>query len=151
MEPFDKKYMHLALEQGKEAKLSGEWPFGAVIVSGDKVIAQNRCTENASKNVLAHAELQAVNDACKTLGRNKLNDCVIYCTNEPCLMCASAIIQAKIPKVVIGASRTDMPNLLRERKLKIEDLASDAGYDLEIVKGILKDEVLQSFADIQKK
>ncbi len=146
----DAHYMHLALEQGKEAKLSGEWPFGAVIVCGDKVIAQNHCTEGAAKNVLAHAELQAVNDACKVLGRNKFDDCVIYCTNEPCLMCASAIIQAKIPKVVIGACRIDMPHLLRERKLKIEDLADDAGYPIEIVKGVLKGEVIQLFSDIKK-
>ncbi len=146
----DQEYMHLALLQGEEAKRSGEWPFGAVIVCGGEIVAQNRCTEGASKNVLAHAELQAVNDACKALGRNKLDDCVIYCTNEPCLMCASAIFQAKIPKVVIGACRIDMSHLLRERKLKIEDLADDAGYPIEIVKGVLKGEVVHLFRDIHK-
>jgi tRNA(Arg) A34 adenosine deaminase TadA len=144
----DEQFMQLAIEQAKQAKLEGEWPFGAVIVCDGKVIAQNRCSETASKNILSHAELQTINDTCKLLGRTKLNDCVIYCTNEPCLMCASAIFQAKIPKVVIGASRTDLPHLLRERKLRIDNLAFDAGYEVEIVKGILKDEIIPLFDTI---
>ncbi len=65
-------------------------------------------------------------------------------------MCASAIFQAKIPKVVTGVSRSDMPNLLRERKLKIENLVDDAGYPIEIIKGVLKDEILELFSDIKK-
>ena len=144
----DEKYMRLALEQAKEAKADGELPFGAVIVQGDKVIAENRCREGKEKNVTAHAELQAVSGACDVLGRNKLQDCVIYCTNEPCTMCAAAIFQAKIPRVVIGASREDLGHLLRARRLGISDVAEDSGYDIDITRGVLKDDVLALFADV---
>ncbi len=144
------RFMELAIAQGRLAKEAGEWPFGAVIVCGEKVVARNRRSETADKNALSHAELKAVGDACKALGKNNLSDCVIYCTNEPCLMCAASIFQAKIPKVVIAASRTDFPDLLRPRKLHIEDLAADSGYKVEIIKGILKDKVLELFKGIKK-
>ncbi len=147
---MDEKYMEMAIAQAVEAKADGEWPFGAVIVRGDEVIAQNRCRESKEKTVLAHAELHSVNDACKVLGTNNLSDCVIYCSNEPCLMCAAAIFQAKIPRVVIGASRSDLPDLLRERQFRIEHLAEDSGFNPEIVRGILKDRIVALFADIKK-
>ena len=119
--------------------------------SDGKVISRNRCREASEKTVLAHAELHAVNDACKALGTNNLSNCVIYCSNEPCLMCAAAIFQAKIPRVIIGASRADLPHLLRDRQFRIEHLAEDSSYRPEIVRGILKKEVLALFVDIKKK
>ena len=146
----DEQFMELAIEEAVAAKESGEWPFGAVIVLNGKVVSRNRCREAAEKTVLAHAELHAVNDACKALGRNNLSDCVIYCSNEPCLMCAAAIFQAKIPRVVIGASRTDLPHLLRDRQFGIEHLAEDSGFNPEIVRGVLKEKVVALFADIKK-
>ena len=146
----DEQFMELAIEEAVAAKESGEWPFGAVIVLNGKVVSRNRCREAAEKTVLAHAELHAVNDACKALGRNNLSDCVIYCSNEPCLMCAAAIFQAKIPRVVIGASRTDLPHLLRDRQFRIEHLAEDSGFNPEIVRGVLKEKVVALFADIKK-
>lgn len=146
----NEQYMEMAIEEAITAKENGEWPFGAIVVCDGKVISRNRCAENAQKTVLAHAELQAVNDACKALSTNNLKDCVIYCTNEPCLMCAAAIFQAKISKVVIGASRSDLPHLLRERKFRIEDLAEDSGYGPEIIQEVLKEKVVSLFADIKK-
>ena len=146
----DEQFMELAIEEAVAAKESGEWPFGAVIVLNGKVVSRNRCREAAEKTVLAHAELHAVNDACKALGRNNLSDCVIYCSNEPCLMCAAAIFQAKIPRVVIGASRTDLPHLLRDRQFRIEHLAEDSGFNPEIVRGVLKEKVVALFADMKK-
>lgn len=142
--------MEMAIAQAEEAKMDGEWPFGAAIVRDGEVIAQNRCREAKEKTVLAHAELHSVNDACKALSTNNLSDCVIYCSNEPCLMCAAAIFQAKIPRVVIGASRSDLPELLRERQFRIEHLAEDSGFNPEIVRGVLKDKVIALFADIKK-
>lgn len=142
----DEENMKFAIEEAVKAKQSGEWPFGAVVVSGGKVISRNHCREAFEKTVLAHAELHAVNDACKALGTTDLSNCVMYCTNEPCLMCAAAIFQAKIPRVVIGASRTDLPRVLRSRKFRIEHLAEDSGYQPEILRGILKDQVLAFFA-----
>ncbi|GHU08290.1 tRNA-specific adenosine deaminase [Alphaproteobacteria bacterium] len=141
----DKKYMRLALEMSKKSLESGELPFGAVIVDDGEIIAKGRCREAKEKTVLAHAELEAVDKVCKKLGTNKLKSCTIYCTNEPCPMCAAAIFQAKIPRVVIGASREDLP-FLRKRRLGIYDLAKDSGYEIEIVEGVLRDDVLTLFA-----
>lgn len=146
----DEQNMRFAIEEAVQAKQNGEWPFGAVVTSNGEIISRNRCRENEEKTVLAHAELYAVNDACKALGRNNLSDCVIYSSNEPCIMCAAAIFQARIPRVIIGASRTDLPHLLRNRKVRIEHLAEDSGYGPEIVRGVLKDEVLSLFADVKK-
>lgn len=146
----DQDFMELAIEQARLAKEHGEWPFGSVIVYDGKVVASNRRSETADRNVISHAELKTVSDACQALGRNNLSDCTIYTTNEPCLMCASAIFQAKIPRVVISLSRSDLPHLLRERKLRIEDVAEDSGYQIEIKKHVLKEKTLELFKDIKK-
>ena len=146
----EEDYIRAAIEEAKIAKAAGEWPFGAVIVRDGKIIARAACTENKTKNILDHAELQAINAACIALGRNNLSDCAIYGTNEPCLMCASAIFQAKIPTVIFALARTDLPHLLRERKLRIDDLVADAGYAVRMTNGTLKNEVLELFADIKK-
>jgi tRNA(Arg) A34 adenosine deaminase TadA len=147
----DLQYMEQALEEARQAKQAGELPIGAVIRCKGKVIARNHCREANEKTILAHAELHALNDACKVLGRTDLGDCVIYCSNEPCLMCAAAIFQAKIPRIVIGAARSDLPHLLRDRKFRIEHLAEDSGYSVEIVRGVLKEKVLGLFAGIRKR
>ncbi|MBI5469713.1 nucleoside deaminase [Candidatus Kaiserbacteria bacterium] len=146
----DEKGMLIAIEEARFAKESGEWPFGAAIFSGDKLVARNRRRETEEKTVLAHAELHTINDACKALGRTNLSDCVIYTTNEPCLMCAAAIFQAKISRVVIGLDRADLLHLLRDRKFNIEHLAEDSGYEPKIVRGVLKERILELFADVQK-
>lgn len=146
----DKRCMQFAIEQARLAKDSGEWPFGAVILFDGSIVAQNHCAETNEKNILAHAELRTLHDACQALGRKNLNDCIIYCSNEPCLMCAAAIFQAKIPRVVIGASRSDLPHLLRDRKLRIEDVAQDSGYDIEIIRGVCREDVLELFENIEE-
>lgn len=146
----EEDYIREAIKEGRAAKASGEWPFGAVIVCDGNIIARAACSETRTKNVLGHAELQAINDACIALGRNTLSDCAIYGTNEPCLMCASAIFQAKIPRVTFALERGDLPHLLRKRTLRIDDLAADAGYDVQMMKGVLKTEALELFADIKK-
>jgi tRNA(Arg) A34 adenosine deaminase TadA len=118
----DEYYMEIAIAQARQARNEGELPFGAVVMCNGEVISQNRCREATEKTVLAHAELHALNDACKALDRTNLSDCIIYSTNEPCLMCAAAIFQARIPRIVIGAARRDLPHLLRPRKFRIEHL-----------------------------
>jgi tRNA(Arg) A34 adenosine deaminase TadA len=147
----EEDFIREAIEEARLAKAAGEWPFGAVIVHEGKIIARAACTEEGTKNVLGHAELQAINSACLALARNNLSDCAIYGTNEPCLMCASAIFQAKIPRVTFALARSDLPHLLRERKLRIEDLTSDIGYEVKITKGVLRDEARALFADIKKR
>jgi tRNA(Arg) A34 adenosine deaminase TadA len=147
----DQRFMELAIAEARQAKQAGELPIGAVVASRSGVIARNRCREAAQKTVLAHAELQALDDACKLLASTDLSDCTIYCSNEPCLMCAAAIFQAKIARIVIGAARSDLPHLMRDRKFRIEHLAEDSGYTIEIVRGVLKEEVLGLFAGIRKR
>jgi tRNA(Arg) A34 adenosine deaminase TadA len=138
-------FMAEALKQSKLAAKDGELPFGAIIVKDGVIISRGRCREAKRRTVLAHAEAEAVDKACRKLGTNKLKDCVIYCTNEPCPMCAAAIFQAKIPHVVIGASRGDL-TFLRPREIDIQVLADDSGYEIKIVRDILKQDVVDLFA-----
>jgi tRNA(Arg) A34 adenosine deaminase TadA len=149
-DPLDVSFMQYAIAEAIAAKAVGELPIGAVLVSGGQVIARNRCREMARQTVLAHAEMHAVDDACRALGRNNLHDCTIYCTNEPCLMCAAAIFQARIAAVVIGASRDDLPQIFRRRSLRIEHLAADSGYVPTIVRNVMSAEVLKLFADLSR-
>jgi len=144
------KYMFFAIEEAKIAKLNGDWPFGAIIVKNGKIIGKGHVKDKSGGDVTEHAELVAIRDACKNLKSNDLQKCSIYCTNEPCLMCAAGIFQANINQVLIGASRDDLSRLLRPRKLRIENLAEDTGHKITIVRGILKEKVLELFDDINK-
>ena len=146
----DEGFMRLAIAEARQAKKEGDLPFGAVVVCNDEVVGKGRAQDNITQDVSAHAELHAVQEACKKLGTKKLVDCAIYCTNEPCMMCAAAIFQADIPKVMIGTSREDIPHILRSRKLRIDHLAEDSGHKIEIIRDILKDEVLELFKDVTR-
>ena len=143
-------YMRLAIEEAEAGKAEGEWPFGAVVVHKEVAITKAHSRERKLKTVLAHAELAAIDAACKGLQSTDLSECILVTTNEPCLMCAAAIMQAKIKTIIIGAARHDLPNLLRQRKYRIEDLAADSGYTPLIVHGVLRDKVLKLFEDVKK-
>jgi len=145
----EEDFMREAINEAVIAKQAGEWPFGAVIVKDGEIIARGECVEYRTKSVLGHAELQAINAACIALQSNNLDGCTIYCTNEPCLMCASAIIQAKIGTVVFSLKRDDL-KILRKRKLSIVDLVADAGYKIELKNGFLKEVTLELFEDVKK-
>ena len=101
---MDNTYMLEALALAKEAAAEGEVPVGCVIVRGDKIVGRGRNRREMGKNALAHAEIEAINDACRNLGGWRLWDCTLYVTLEPCAMCAGAILNARIPRVVFGAS-----------------------------------------------
>lgn len=146
----EEDYMHEAIHEGALAKDAGEWPFGAVIVKDGNIIARGECNERRTKSVLGHAELQAINAACITLGTNNLSGCTIYCTNEPCLMCSSAIIQAKISTVVYSLKRDDLSHILRKRHLSIVDLITDSGYAITVKSGVLKEDTLKLFNGVTK-
>ncbi len=104
MSENDIKFMTLAIEKAKEAAEAGEVPVGAVIVryGRDIVSAEGNLRENG-KNALYHAEVRAIDSACKTLGGWRLPECTMYVTLEPCPMCAGAIINSRIDRVVFGA------------------------------------------------
>jgi len=96
--------MRLALALAGEAKGNGDVPVGCVIADADgKIIGKGRNRREESQDATAHAEIEAIREACQTKGSWRLDDCVLYVTLEPCPMCAGAIINARIPRVVFGA------------------------------------------------
>lgn len=98
----EEKYMKEALKQAKRAYALGEVPIGCVIVHEGKIIGRGYNRRNTDKNTLAHAEITAINKASKVIGDWRLEECTLYVTLEPCQMCAGAIVQARIPEVVMG-------------------------------------------------
>lgn len=100
---MDQKYMREALKQAKKADKIDEVPIGCVMVYEDRIIARAYNRRNTDKNTLAHAELLAIKKASKVLGDWRLEDCTMYITLEPCQMCAGAIVQARIKRVVVGS------------------------------------------------
>ena len=99
---IQEKYMKEALKQAKKALALGEVPIGCVIVHEGKIIGRGYNRRNTDKNTLSHAEITAIKKASKYIGDWRLEECAIYITLEPCQMCAGAIIQARIPEVVMG-------------------------------------------------
>ena len=95
--------MKEAIRQAKKAGKLDEVPIGCVIVRNGKIIARGYNRRNTEKSTLAHAEIQAIRKASKVIGDWRLEDCTMYITLEPCQMCAGAIVQARIPRVVIGS------------------------------------------------
>lgn len=98
----EENFMKAAIREAKKAAKLEEVPIGCVIVYEDKIIARGYNRRIIDKNVLAHAEINAIKKACRKLGDWRLEGCTMYVTLEPCPMCAGAIVQARIPKVVMG-------------------------------------------------
>ena len=100
---MDERFMKEALTLAREAFEDGEVPVGCVIVRGDEIVGRGRNRRERGKSALCHAELEAIGQACEKLGGWRLWECTLYVTLEPCPMCAGAIINARIPRVVYGA------------------------------------------------
>ena len=100
----DLYYMDQALELAKEAAAEGEVPVGCVIVCRDEIVGRGRNRREKDKSALAHAEIEAIGQACRTLGGWRLWECTLYVTLEPCPMCAGAILNARVDTVVCGAT-----------------------------------------------
>lgn len=139
------KFMKAALREAKKAEKLEEVPIGCVIVYEGKIIARGYNRRNTDKNTLAHAELLAIKKASKKLGDWRLEGCTLYVTLEPCQMCAGAIVQARLDKVVIGSMNPkagcagSVLNLLQ---------VSAFNHQVEIEKGVLETEcstMLSSF------
>ena len=102
MSDTDEKYMREALRQAKKAYALEETPIGCVIVHDGKIIGRGYNRRNTDKSPLAHAEITAIRKASRKIGDWRLEECTMYVTLEPCQMCAGAIVQSRIPRVVIG-------------------------------------------------
>lgn len=99
----DEKYMREALSEARLAAENGEVPVGAVIVRGGTVVGRGRNRRESERSAVAHAEVEAIAQACNLMGGWRLPGCTMYVTLEPCPMCAGAIINARIERVVFGA------------------------------------------------
>lgn len=141
----DEKFMLLAIKEAKKARKNDEVPIGAVIVKDGKIIS--KCYNRRNKNKIAthHAEILAIEKACKTLGDWRLCDCTMYVTLEPCPMCAGAIMNSRIKKVVFGAK--DNSSDLHV----FDQIMSDTkrlNHKVEVVGGVLESEcsnIISSF------
>ncbi len=101
---MDEQFMAQALKLAEEAAQEGEVPVGCVITLGDQVVGRGRNRRETGKNALCHAEIEAIDEACRSLGGWRLWQCTLYVTLEPCPMCTGAILNARIPRLVYGAA-----------------------------------------------
>lgn len=141
----DERYMKDALKQAGKAYRLGEVPIGCVIVYQDKIIGRGYNKRNTKKTTLSHAELVAIEKASKAMGDWRLEDCTMYVTLEPCQMCAGAIVQARIKRVVVGTMNPkagcagSILNLLQMQEFN---------HQVELVTGVMENEctkILQDF------
>ncbi|MBE5855807.1 MAG: nucleoside deaminase [Lachnospiraceae bacterium] len=145
MKNINETYMKSALTQAKKALALGEVPIGCVIVHEGKIIGRGYNRRNTDKSTLSHAEISAIKKATKVIGDWRLEECDLYVTLEPCQMCAGAIVQARIPRVFIGAMNPkagcagSIYNLLEEPAFN---------HQVEVTRGLLEEEcstILKTF------
>lgn len=141
---MDKKFMQLAISEAKKAAAENEVPVGAVIVKDGVVLAAAHNMREQKQNALSHAEIEAINSACKNLGSWRLDGCEMYVTLEPCPMCTGAIINARIKTVIFGAF--DKNAGCMDSVINLCDYP--LGHKVEVYAGICEDEcqkILQDF------
>ena len=149
---IDEKYMKAAIKEAKKAYALAEVPIGCVIVQNEKIIARGYNRRNTEGNTLAHAELTAIKKASKKTGDWRLEDCTMYVTLEPCQMCAGAIVQSRMKKVVIASMNPkagcagSVINLLQ---------MAEFNHQVELEKGVLQEEcselLSQFFKELRNK
>ena len=144
----DEKYMKAAITQAKKAAALDEVPIGCVIVQDGRIIARGYNRRNTDKNTLAHAELAAIRKASKKTGDWRLEDCTMYVTLEPCQMCAGAIVQSRLKRVVIATMNPkagcagSVLNLLQMEAFN---------HQVEITRGVREEECAALLSDFFRK
>lgn len=140
----DEKYMKEAIRQAKKAGALMEVPIGCVIVYEDKIIARGYNRRNTDKNTLSHAEMNAIRKASRKLGDWRLEGCTMYITLEPCQMCAGAIVQARVSRVVIGSMNPkagcagSILNILEMKQFN---------HQVDVTRGVLEEECSRMLSD----
>lgn len=143
----DEEYMEIAYQEALKALEHDDVPIGCIIVYNDKIIGYGHNQREDLQQTDGHAEMLAIKQACKYLNRWRLDECILYTTLEPCLMCSGAIIQSHIKKVVFGAKDTRWLSL--EKLIKLPD--PKLNYIPEIKEDILKDKCSKLIKDYFKK
>ncbi len=145
---MEEKFMHLAIEQARKAQKKDEVPIGAIIVKDGKIITKAYNLMERNQSATAHAEILAINKACKKLKSWRLLDCELYVTLEPCAMCAGAIANARIKKVFFGAY--EPKSGCAESKYKV---LSDSGlnHSVEYQGGVMEEACAKLLKDYFKK
>ena len=140
----DHFYMQQALIEAQKAAALGEVPIGAIIVYQDEIIARAHNLRETSQNALTHAESMAIQEACKKIGSWRLEDTTLYVTLEPCPMCAGAILQSRVPRVVYGARDVkagcvdSLYQLLNDERFN---------HECDVTEGVLAEECGQILTD----
>ena len=147
-EEQDIKYMREAVNEASKAIESGEVPIGCVIVYKDEIIGRGHNLRNSKKNPLCHPEISAINEAAGFMGDWRLEECTLYVTVEPCPMCAGAIVQARIPRVVFGTPNVkagcagSILNILNEPKFN---------HQVDVTCGVLREECAAPMSEFFKR
>ena len=143
----DEKYMREAVRQARKAYALGEVPIGCVIVYQDRIIGRGYNRRNTDKSTLSHAEITAIRKASKEMGDWRLEECTLYVTLEQCQMCSGAIVQARIPRVVMGCRNEkagcagSVLNILQEPRFN---------HQVEVTEGVLGDECSNMLKELFK-
>ncbi|WP_273126832.1 tRNA adenosine(34) deaminase TadA [Bacillus weihaiensis] len=140
----DRDYMNAAIEEARKAREIGEVPIGAVVVLGGEIIARAHNLRETEQRSIAHAEILAIDDACKAQGTWRLEEATLYVTLEPCPMCAGAIVLSRLKRVVYGATDPKggcagtLMNLLQEQRFN-HQVDVLAGVEQEVCSSLLSD------------
>lgn len=143
----DEKYMREAVKQARKAYALGEVPIGCVIVHDGKIIGRGYNRRNKDKSALSHAEINAIRKASRIIGDWRLEECTLYVTLEPCQMCAGAIMQARIPKVVMACMNPKAG--CAGSILNIFDMSA-FNHQVEVVRGVMEEECSQMLKNFFK-
>lgn len=142
----DEKYMMAAIEAARNAAENGEVPVGAIVVYNDEIIATSFNTRETDKCATSHAELRAIEQACRVRGGWRLFGCELYVTLEPCVMCAGAAVNARVDRIIYGASDIRFGAL----GSALDVMSYPLNHKYEVVSGVLADECRTLLSDFFK-